>query len=93
MSIEFSEIGEGGIREDGSSEETNVLGDEGDAEDVVEDVVEDVDGDLDISVTIGGKTNKRIRLLEQINLNQDDGDIGRLSLVLEAFARLRCRIV
>ena len=92
MSIEFSEIGEGGIREDGSSEETNVLGDEGDAEEVVEDVVEDVDGDLEISVTIG-KTNKRIRLLEQINLNQDDGDIGRLSLVLEAFARLRCRIV
>ena len=43
MSIEFSEIGEGGIREDGSSEETNILGDEGDAEDVVEDVRDETD--------------------------------------------------
>ena len=36
---------------------------------------------------------RKKRLLDQIKSTQDDGVIARSSLVSEAFARLRCRIV
>ena len=52
VSIEFSDIGEGGEREDGSSEESNVLGDENDPEIVVEDVEESENGNEEVTVRI-----------------------------------------